>query len=125
MTQPSNDYEVIFEAPGGHASISIEAATMEEALEKAHDYPLERLWWEPWDEMDTTVTMIKVEDDDCNVLEFVPVSAKINQSSTSLYEAVKRLLECPDLNLDNLEEESLAAIEQAQAVLNTIGGVQS
>lgn len=45
-------------------------------------------------------------------------NARLLRSAPELYEALERLLKCPDLNLENLEEETLQAIQQAKEALS-------
>lgn len=40
---------------------------------------------------------------------------------TQLERSLQRLLDCPELNLDEVEDETRAAVEQAAEVLNTPG----
>ena len=44
-------------------------------------------------------------------------NARLIAASPDLLEAIHALLNCPDLNLDELDEISIAAIKQAQAAL--------
>ena len=41
----------------------------------------------------------------------------IQDVATQLYGACRQLLECPDLNLDELEEYTIASIQRAEAAL--------
>lgn len=46
----------------------------------------------------------------------------MNSENKALIKAVKLLLACPDLNLEELEQETLDAIKYAQGVLEAIEG---
>ena len=49
-------------------------------------------------------------------------NASLIAAAPELLEALVRMLNCPDLNLDSLEEETIEAIKQAQAAIRKATG---
>jgi len=52
----------------------------------------------------------------------LPPADSLQDSAADLYLACKRLLECPDLCLDELEEETIEAIRQGEAAIRKAEG---
>lgn len=71
--------------------------------------------YEPFDLGESWVE--KIEEGETSV--DVPVSYREPNPADPYIAALKRLVECPDLNLDELEDETRAAIHQAKMLLNT------